>query len=93
LELPTVIIGDSNDWRNRLTKGVFAENGFHQITAPASRFRSFPAYLAMGSLDKAFSSGEVFVRHARMVRSKAARIASDHLPLVVDLHLSKPPRV
>ena len=88
-ELPTLVIGDCNDWRNTLAKGPFALHGFQQITAPCSRFRSFPAYLAMGSLDKAFCCDSVFVRSARIVRTALAKRASDHLPLVVDFHLSE----
>lgn len=87
-ELPTLLVGDTNDWRNTLHRGCFASRGFDQITAPASRFRSFPAYAPLGSLDKAFSRGGVFVRAAHVVRSNLARQASDHLPLVVDFHLN-----
>ena len=87
-ELATLIVGDYNDWRNRLHHGHLQTNGFAQITSPISRFRSFPAYLAMGSLDKAFSRGGIFVRHARVVHSASAR-ASDHLPLVIDFHLDE----
>lgn len=89
LHLPTLVAGDCNDWRNTLGAGPFAKHDFHQITAPASRFRSFPAYLAMGSLDKAFCRGDIFVRHARIVRTALAKRASDHLPLVVDFHLDE----
>ena len=85
--LPTLIIGDFNDWRNTLAAGPFARHGFQQVTAPPSRYRSFPAFLPMGSLDKAFSRGEVHVRQVRIVRSALTRAASDHLPLVVDFHL------
>lgn len=85
--LPTIITGDYNDWRNMLSRLIFAPAGFHQVTAPPSRFRSFPATLAMGSLDKAFIRGPIQVRHARIVHSATARVASDHLPLVVDFHL------
>ena len=86
--LPTLVIGDSNDWRNTLGKTVFAAEEFVHLTAPVSRFRSFPAYLAMGSLDKAWARGDVTVRHAQVIRSKPARVASDHLPLVIDFHLN-----
>jgi endonuclease/exonuclease/phosphatase family metal-dependent hydrolase len=86
--LPVLIAGDCNDWRNTLAGGPFARHGFAQVTAPISRFRSFPAYLPMGSLDKAFTRGDVFVRAARVVRSRLAKRASDHLPLVIDFHLS-----
>jgi endonuclease/exonuclease/phosphatase family metal-dependent hydrolase len=86
-ELPTLIVGDTNDWRNTLCRGPFAQHGFHHVTQPISRYRSFPAYFPMGSLDKIFSRGTVQVRAARMVRTRMAKRASDHLPLVVDFHL------
>lgn len=85
--LPTVIMGDCNDWRNQLETVVFQSHDFQQATHPPSRFRSFPAYLPMGSLDKLFYRGDILVRHVRVVRTAMAKIASDHLPLVVDLHL------
>ncbi len=61
-QLPAMIVGDSNDWRNTLHKGPFARHGFTQITTPISRFRTFPAYFAIGSLDKAYVRGDIFVR-------------------------------
>jgi endonuclease/exonuclease/phosphatase family metal-dependent hydrolase len=87
--LSTLLIGDYNDWRNRLHRGLLCDHGFQQVTAPISRFRSFPAYLALGSLDKAFCRGEIFIRHARVVRNYLTRRASDHLPLVIDFHLDQ----
>ena len=87
--LPTMIVGDFNDWRDTLADGTFSSRNFRQATAPISRFRSFPAYVAVGSLDKAFYRGNIIVRHVRVVRSKPAKIASDHLPLVIDFHLDQ----
>lgn len=88
--LTTLLVGDCNDWRNTLHRKLLFGQGFQQVTSPASRFRSFPAYLALGSLDKAFYRGEMHIRSARIVHSKLARRASDHLPLVVDFHLTRP---
>jgi endonuclease/exonuclease/phosphatase family metal-dependent hydrolase len=85
--LPTLVVGDFNDWRNTLAHGPFHRHGFHQVTAPRERFRSFPARFAVLSLDKAFARGPVEVRHARIIHSPLARVASDHLPLVIDFHL------
>jgi endonuclease/exonuclease/phosphatase family metal-dependent hydrolase len=85
--LPTVIVGDFNDWRNTLSEGLLAASGFSQVTSPVSRFRSFPSWLAIGSLDKAFVRGPLDVRHARIVKTSLSKAASDHLPLVVDFHL------
>ncbi|MGE3315491.1 MAG: endonuclease/exonuclease/phosphatase family protein [Planctomycetaceae bacterium] len=85
--VPTLLIGDTNDWRNTLAANRLSEAGFVQVTAPVSRFRSFPAYMPVGSLDKAFVRGAIEVRHAKVVRTNLSRRASDHLPLVVDFHL------
>lgn len=87
-ELPTLVVGDTNDWRETLTPVLVARHGFVAVTHPRSRFRSFPAYLAMGSLDKAFLRGAIEVRRAHVVRSSLTREASDHLPIVVDFHLN-----
>mgnify|MGYP006274512083 CR=1 FL=1 len=84
---PTVLVGDFNDWRDTLGAGALAIRGFDQVTSPAGRFRSFPAWLAIGALDKAFVRGGVDVHHARIVRTSLAKAASDHLPLVIDFHL------
>jgi endonuclease/exonuclease/phosphatase family metal-dependent hydrolase len=86
--LPTMIAGDTNDWRNTLAEGPFAEHGFRHLTTPISRYRTFPAYLPVGSLDKAFYRGPIQVRRARPIRTKLTRSASDHLPLLIDLHLA-----
>jgi len=85
--LPTLLVGDFNDWRDSLTAGA-AVGGFRQLTSPPGRFRTFPAWLALGSLDKAFARGPVAVRRARVVRTSLAKVASDHLPLVIDFHLA-----
>jgi endonuclease/exonuclease/phosphatase family metal-dependent hydrolase len=85
--LPTLIIGDTNDWRNTLPHGPFSRHGFTHSTAPPSHFRTFPAYLAMGSLDKAFLRGKIEVVRAKVVRTRRAKQASDHLPLEIDFHL------
>lgn len=89
-EQPTIIAGDYNDWRNTLGAGPLHEHGFRGVTSPPSRFRSFPAWLPIGSLDKAFVRGAIDVRAARIVRSALAHVASDHLPLVIDFHLATP---
>jgi len=85
--LPTLVVGDFNDWRNTLAAASLAANGFAQVTSPIGRFRSFPAWLAVGALDKAFVRGPIAVRQARIVRTSLAKTASDHLPLVIDFHL------
>jgi endonuclease/exonuclease/phosphatase family metal-dependent hydrolase len=86
--LPTVITGDFNDWRNTLGKNSFGHHRFEQATAPIHQFRSFPAFFALASLDKIFYRGGLLVRHSQIIRTPLARRASDHLPLVLDFHLT-----
>ncbi|MBZ0136437.1 MAG: endonuclease/exonuclease/phosphatase family protein [Planctomycetes bacterium] len=86
--MPTLLAGDCNDWRNTLHRGALARNELAQITAPPSRFRSFPAYMPVGSLDKAFCCNRVVVERAHIVKSRLTSRASDHLPLVIDFKLS-----
>lgn len=87
--LPAMIAGDFNDWRNTLWRGMLGSHGFALVTTPISRYRSFPAWLPLGSLDKAFVRGNFVISHARIVHSALARRASDHLPLVIDFHLQE----
>lgn len=84
---PTLLAGDFNDWRNRLQGTLREQFRLQQVTTPPSRFRSFPAWLAIGSLDKAFVCDRIKVERAHVVTSRLARVASDHLPLVVDFEL------
>ena len=88
-QLPTLIAGDFNDWRNLLGRQSFESHGFSQATDPVASFRSFPAFWPLASLDKVFHRGPVRVNEARIVNHRLARRASDHLPLVVDFRIIK----
>ena len=85
--IPTFIAGDFNDWRNTLAEQSLANHGFQQVTSPPSEYRSFPSWLPVGGLDKVFVRGEVSTERVKVVRTSLARVASDHLPIVVDFSL------
>ena len=85
--IPTFIAGDFNDWRNTLAEQSLANHGFQQVTSPPSEYRSFPSWLPVGGLDKVFVRGEVTTKRVKVVRTSLARVASDHLPIVVDFSL------
>ncbi|HEU5118833.1 MAG TPA: hypothetical protein VFT74_19730, partial [Isosphaeraceae bacterium] len=80
--------GDFNDWRNTLGKGPFRRHGFTHATAPAVRFRSFPASMPVAALDKLFHRGGITIERIHLPRTKLTLRASDHLPLVVDFTLT-----
>jgi endonuclease/exonuclease/phosphatase family metal-dependent hydrolase len=84
---PIIVAGDANDWRNTLAGGCIGNACLRNVASPPSRFRTFPAWLPLGSLDKVFCCERVRVTAAHVVRTKMARVASDHLPLVVDFEI------
>lgn len=90
--LPTLVVGDSNDWRNTLSKHTMIPHGFRQATAPSRRYRTFPAILPLASIDKVFYRGAFIGVETRVLRGRAVRRASDHRPVVFDFHLDKEPR-
>jgi endonuclease/exonuclease/phosphatase family metal-dependent hydrolase len=83
----TIVAGDSNDWRNTLESGAFDGHGLVQMTAPPLKYRSFPAYMPIGALDKAFACGRVRLEDVQVISNTLTRKASDHLPLVIDFAL------
>ncbi|ACA15450.1 Endonuclease/exonuclease/phosphatase [Methylobacterium sp. 4-46] len=52
------------------------------------RQRTFPSGFPLLRLDHVFVSEGIRVRHVEVVRGPLARVASDHLPLLVDLDLA-----
>ena len=90
--LPTIVALDSNDWRDSLISGSLARQGFTQVTSPLSQFRTFPAYMPLLALDKIFIRGTVIIRSAHTVKTKLSRVASDHLPVVLEFSIEEPSR-
>lgn len=81
---PTLLMGDMNAWRNcRATRELdSALSEHHNQRWPAS----FPAASPMLSLDRIYSRG-VHVLEMAAHASRAARRASDHLPVVARVKL------
>jgi endonuclease/exonuclease/phosphatase family metal-dependent hydrolase len=88
LDIPTLVAGDSNDWRDTLNHGPVREHDLKQVTAPPSRFRSFPAYMPVGGLDKAFVCNRIRIDGAHVINTALTRKASDHLPLLVEFSVA-----
>ncbi len=81
--LPTVLIGDLNEWRGSSGSIKLFEQQY-EVTTPG---RSFPSPMPVGSLDRIITSPEFTVQKAGVHKSKTARVASDHLPVWAELHL------
>lgn len=81
--LPTVLIGDLNEWRDTAGSLKLLEQRY-EVTTPG---RSFPSPLPVGSLDRIITSPEFTVEQAGVHKSRTARVASDHLPVWARLRL------
>ncbi len=81
---PIAIGGDYNDVWGRLGKGILQPAGF---TSVGGNIRTFPAVMPLRSLDRIYYRNLVPTHHAFASRTKIARQASDHLPLVADLEI------
>jgi endonuclease/exonuclease/phosphatase family metal-dependent hydrolase len=88
---PVIVAGDMNDWRGQLRRACFDCAGFRCATnrRPGSRWsiRTFPSYAPTGGLDKVFYRGPLIALHAYRSRLSMARVASDHLPVIVDFEV------
>ncbi len=82
---PTIIAGDSNDWRGKLCARLLEPNGYLEAATAlyGKRVNTFPAYAPMFPLDRIYFRN---IEPKRMIREfhTALPNASDHLPLVVE---------
>lgn len=83
--------GDFNDWRS-LLHSIFVEVlDFHCATQDDGDYtagmRTYPSFRPTGALDKLYYRGQLRSVSARTCRRAVSRVASDHLPVVVDLEL------
>jgi len=81
---PRVLVGDFNEWhRGPITRGLRRE-----FAASTFRVRrTFPSRLPMFPLDRIYWDSDLEGEGFRPHRSVLARVASDHLPIVVTLRV------
>jgi endonuclease/exonuclease/phosphatase family metal-dependent hydrolase len=89
---PVVVLGDTNDWRNRLGVGVCTGAGLRCVTGSDTEpgHATFPSWYPVGALDKVFCNDRLRLLRAYPSRLALARLASDHLPMVVDFEVPGP---
>lgn len=88
-----LVAGDFNDWRSLLERTLARVLGCRLAshTRAWHPIRTYPAFSPRGALDRVYYRGPIRIATARACRLRASRLASDHLPLVVDLDLLSPP--
>jgi len=80
-----IVAGDFNEWTKGLTTKLF-KTRFQCVDAKAhlGRARTFPGILPILHLDHIYFDNNFKLTEAFLHKSKTARVASDHLPIVAD---------
>jgi endonuclease/exonuclease/phosphatase family metal-dependent hydrolase len=85
---PCVMLGDFNEWLKGPATRVLTERlKSLDLREHLKRRRTYPGVLPFLHLDHIYYRGEVEVVRAELKRTRAALIASDHLPLVAELRI------
>jgi endonuclease/exonuclease/phosphatase family metal-dependent hydrolase len=86
---PVILAGDFNSVpQGRTYRQLAAKLGStHRVVPADGGFPTFPSRLPLLGIDHVFASGSVEILSADVLRTPLARVASDHLPLVVDFRL------
>ena len=86
---PCIVAGDFNDWRS-LLRALFIEGlGFTCATDSTKRWgesaiKTFPSFAPRGGLDRVYYKGKLKCIKAIRYEKNIAKIASDHLPIVIE---------
>lgn len=89
---PCIIAGDFNDWRS-LLRALFIEGmGFECATDSKKKWgetaiKTFPSFAPRGGLDRVYYKGKLRTVKASRYTRKMAKVASDHLPIVVEFEI------
>jgi endonuclease/exonuclease/phosphatase family metal-dependent hydrolase len=83
-----VVLGDFNDWNHGMvTQTLRQEFNLTDLALHLPRTRAYPALLPLLHLDHIYLDAHLQIESARFHRTRRSLIASDHLPLVVDVRV------
>jgi endonuclease/exonuclease/phosphatase family metal-dependent hydrolase len=91
LTAPRLVVGDLNEWTRGLTTHLLRET-FHTFS-PRHTLRlpaTFPGLLPVVTLDHCYYEPPLELIESQLVRTPAALVASDHLPLIADFTVGEP---
>jgi endonuclease/exonuclease/phosphatase family metal-dependent hydrolase len=87
---PRIVLGDFNEWtRGLATRLMGSEFEAVEPRAFLRYSRTYPGVFPLLHLDHFYFDKQLTLRGFRLVRSRTALIASDHLPLVADFALRR----
>lgn len=86
---PRIVLGDFNEWgRGLAAKELTPHFNSLDLRAYLKRRRTYPGFFPVLHLDHIFYDESIDVLHLQVPRTRFSLIASDHLPLVADLHVN-----
>jgi endonuclease/exonuclease/phosphatase family metal-dependent hydrolase len=82
LDGPRVLVGDFNEWIKGLTTRMLSEK-FESLNLELhiGKHRSYPGFLPLLHLDHIYFERPLHIDKAELIRTRLAKVASDHLPL------------
>lgn len=91
---PCIIGGDFNDWLSRLRALYIEAMGLHCATDSQTRrgsvlsMKTYPSFSPRGGLDRLYYRGNLQLEAVHKCQHQIAKVASDHLPVYADFHLT-----
>jgi len=85
---PKLVLGDFNEWmRGLVTSTLSARMNSVDLRNFLSRRRTYPGVFPLLHLDHIYYAGHVEIVGVELPRTRLAKVASDHLPLVADVRV------
>lgn len=85
---PRIVVGDFNEWTHGLASRLLSSHlRSADLRYHLSRARTYPGILPLVHLDHVYYDDTLELKGLTLHRSRAALVASDHLPLVADFTL------
>jgi endonuclease/exonuclease/phosphatase family metal-dependent hydrolase len=85
---PKLVLGDFNEWMKGLTTRLLTEKlNSVDLGKYMLRRRTYPGVFPLLHLDHIYYAGKVEILHIELPRTRLAKVASDHLPLVADVRI------
>ncbi len=86
---PKIVLGDFNEWlRGPATNTLEDRLESVDLSPYLPKRRTYPGFFPLVHLDHIYHLGRIEVRRVELIRTRKAKIASDHLPLVADIRVS-----
>jgi endonuclease/exonuclease/phosphatase family metal-dependent hydrolase len=86
---PRIVLGDFNEWlRGSVTSTLTAHLDKANVRRNLKRARTFPGRFPIFRLDNIYFERSLHLKRLYRHKSRAALVASDHLPLIADLSIS-----